>query len=152
MTLTTMPPRQPTRPRNGRQPWLRRTLAVAAAATSSAATWLVINTGLGRPISSPAFGDAPPTELGLGAVVAAVVLPALAGWALLIGIGRLVSRPARAWTTIAIGFTLVSLGGPLSGGGVTATDRAALVVLHLIAAASYLALMRRTIAEHQEAS
>lgn len=47
--------------------------------------------------------------------------------------------------------TLLSLGGPLSGRGVTGIDREVLITLHLTRASVHVPLMRRTIAGQIEA-
>lgn len=130
--------------------WRRRMLAIAATMAAGVAFWAVVVLGFGETVHGPAFGDALAPEVGLSAVVTAIAMSTVAGLVLLVALERWTSRPTRTWTTIAIGFTLVSLGGPLSGSGVSSIDRAVLVALHLITAAVYITMIRRTTSDRWE--
>jgi hypothetical protein len=67
--------------------------------------------------------------------------PRWAGWALLALLERLTAR--TIWTVTAL---LASLGGPLSRSGITAANRAVLVLPHLAVGAVLIPALRSTAA------
>jgi hypothetical protein len=109
----------------------------------------MLDVGLGIGITVPSFGDDPPIELEAASVIAAALASALAGWALLVVVERRFDRPRVMWTTAGVAVTMLSLGGPLSGSGVTPRDRFLLAALHVLVAAIYIPWMRRTIGERK---
>ncbi|MBA3311525.1 MAG: hypothetical protein H0U28_15980, partial [Nocardioidaceae bacterium] len=63
---------------------------------------------------------------------------------------RVVPRHARrVWTAAAVAVLVLSLGGPLSGAGITAAIKVWLAVMHLTVGATLIPLMMRTV--HQGA-
>ena len=122
----------------------QRVRAIGASALAAATTWAVVDIGLGLDLAVPSFDSDLGVELGVGPVIATTLATTLLGWALLALLERTTARPKTPWTAVAVGVTLISLAGPLSGAGVTFTQRLALVVLHLVVAAAYIPLMRRT--------
>jgi len=60
-------------------------------------------------------------------------------------IERVTRRPRRAWITTGLLLTVVSLSAPLSGHGITATERLALVCMHLAVAAVLIPVFALTI-------
>lgn len=120
-----------------------RLLAVAGAALGTVAVWLVADKGFGVDLHQPGFGTSTPQALNPGFVAVVGALAALLGWALLALFERLSSRGSRRWLFVALAALLVSLGGPLSGHGVSAGNRAALVCMHLVAAAVVIPLLYR---------
>jgi hypothetical protein len=69
---------------------------------------------------------------------------ALAAWALLALLERLTNRARTLWTVAAVVVLVASLAGPLSGSGITATNRTVLVLLHLTVGAVLILTLRRT--------
>jgi hypothetical protein len=77
-------------------------------------------------------------------VLFAAAVGSLAGWGLLAVLERVTSRPRRVWTAIAIVALLASLAGPLSGSGITTSNRLVLVLLHLVVGAVVIATLAKT--------
>jgi hypothetical protein len=67
-------------------------------------------------------------------------------------IERYTARPGRWWIIIAVGAFVLSLGGPMSGTGLDNTERALLVLLHLVVALVLIPLLYRTIYNRAEAT
>jgi hypothetical protein len=140
MTAVTHPP-VPTQPAQR----VRRPAAVAAVIAAALVMWAIATQAAGVSLRSPAFSATQkPAAVGAGLVVAAAALAALAAWALLAILERTTRHPRRAWITVVIGALVVSLGAPLSGHGISGTDRAVLVCLHLIVASTVILLLGRT--------
>ena len=77
-------------------------------------------------------------------VVAAAAAASLAGWALLATLERHLTRLRRIWTATAVVTLLVSLAGPLTGTGITTTNRLVLMLLHLVVGTVVITLMAKT--------
>ena len=90
-----------------------------------------------------------PAAVPAGFAVATALVAALAGWGLVEALERRTAHPRRTWLITAPVVLLVSLGGPLSGHGVSAGDRLALVRLRLTVAAVLIAALGRTLATHR---
>jgi hypothetical protein len=87
----------------------------------------------------------------LVAAVLTSLVASLAAWLLLAVSERyLTSRARTVWTILAMAGFVVSLGGPMSGTGIDATDRALLGVLHVIVAAVLIPLLYLTAAAPDE--
>lgn len=84
-------------------------------------------------------------SLTVGFVLVASTVASLAGWGLVTLIERVTRRPRRAWITTGLLLTVVSLSAPLSGHGITATERLALVCMHLAVAAVLIPVFALTI-------
>ncbi len=115
-----------------------RLLAVAGAIMAALGLWAIVELGFGFDVRSPgeAFGGASGTsDVGPLQVIVASGVGSLAGWALLALLERFSSRARAVWVAIALLALLASLGGPLSGTGITAANRAVLVCMHLLVAA-----------------
>ena len=121
-TTTTAPA---TMPATRRRTW--RGLTVLAAAAGAAILWTVVDPVTGTRLST-GNGEQP---VGLAAVIVTSVVAGLAGWGLLAVLERLVPRPRRVWTPIAVTVLVLSLLGPL-GGGTDTASRLVLAGLHLI--------------------
>jgi undecaprenyl pyrophosphate phosphatase UppP len=111
-------------------------IVVAAAATG--ATWAAAR-GLGADLT------ANDRAVTLPAVIVATIVAGLAAWALLAVLERATRRAATAWTCVAVAVLVLSLAGPVSGAK-TGGGTAALVVMHLAAAAVLIPGLRRTAA------
>lgn len=72
------------------------------------------------------------------------LLVVLAGWGLLALLERVAARARDLWAVIAVVVLIGSLGGPLSGTGVTTANRWALVGLHLVVGVVLVRLLYRT--------
>ena len=81
------------------------------------------------------MGPAP--EVGPATVAVVTVLAGLAACGLLSTLERLTRRPAWIWIALALAVLIVSLAGPLTG-------KAALLCMHLIAAAVLVPGLART--------
>lgn len=145
--MTTTAPTVPTTDA-GSARWQRRRVrlvAVSAAVAGAVAVWLIAQLGLGVDVRAPAFGPSQPSlPITAGQVLSTAALASLAGWGLLAMLERWTRKAAGTWLTIAILALLLSLGGPLSGTGVTATNRAVLVALHLVVGAVLIPLLYRS--------
>lgn len=96
-----------------------RLLAVPGAALATVAVWLLTANLFGVALYQPAFGVRPPQALIAGIVAFLAFLAALAA-------------------------LVLSLGGPLSGHGVTSSNRLALLCMHLAVAAVVSPLLYRS--------
>ena len=125
---------------------LRRTRlrAVAAGVLAPLAVWALVDAGFGVDLRAPAGASAEPADLGAGAVVTASAVAALAGWGLLALLERFTTRARTVWAVLAVLVLVVSLGGPLGGTGITAANRIALLLMHLVVAAVLIPALYRT--------
>jgi len=123
-----------------------RFLAVAAVVAAALGLWAVYHLAFGIDLRSPAsFGEHGITSaVGPGNAAFVSALAALAAWGLLAVLERLTSRARRVWLAIALLALALSLGGPLSGTGLTAADRMELLGFHLLVGAVLIPLMYRT--------
>lgn len=120
-----------------------RLTAVVVAVVAASVLWAVIELAFGLDLRGPTFPGGT-MDVALGHVAIGSLSISLAGWALLAALEHAVSRPRRVWTAIAVIVLLVSLGGPLSGTGVTTANRLSLVLLHLLVGATLIPLLWRT--------
>jgi Family of unknown function (DUF6069) len=127
-----------------------RLLAVAAASLAVAAVWLLVEKVAGLDLHQPAFGSGGPRPLSAGFAVTVAALAALLGWGLLALFERLSDRGGRLWLRAALVGLLVSLAGPLSGHGVSAANRASLVLMHMAAAAVVIPSLHRSSTAKQD--
>ena len=102
-------------------------------------------------LRQPGFGSADPQDLNAAIVAVAALLGGLLGWAALALLERVTARGRRLWIAAMSVALLLSLGAPLSGEGVTAGNRVALVLMHLSVAAVVLPLLYRTSPTHTDA-
>src|SRR5215207_3995488 len=122
-----------------------RLLAVVGAVSAALIFWAVVELAFGLDLRGPAAGAATETsDVGPAQVLTASLLAALAGWGLLAVLERLTSRARGLWSLVAVVVVIRSLGGPLSGTGVTTANRWALVGLHLVVGAVLIPLLYRT--------
>jgi Family of unknown function (DUF6069) len=132
-----------TRDSRVRRRW--RLLSVIASVTAALAMWVIVEHGLGLDLRAPGFGEYGRTsDIGPGQVAFVSGLAAVAGWATMALLELLTSRARRAWIVIAPLALVVSLGGPLSGAGISAANRMGLIGLHLVAGAVLIPWLYRT--------
>jgi len=132
---------------------VRRLRAVIAAVAAACGAWLLIE-GLGEvDLAAPgSAGNTSGQDIGLLEVLIASLAASLAGWLALGLIERYTARPGRWWIIVAVGALVLSLGGPMSGTGLENTERALLVLLHLVVAVVLIPLFYRTIGKRAEAT
>ena len=112
--------------------WRRGAVSMGAALGLAMAVWAIAR-GLGVDIASPQMGTNPVAPIGVGHVTAATMAAAVAGWAGLAVLERLVPARARMiWLVVAVIVLLASIGAPVTGTGITASTRVALVAMHLV--------------------
>jgi len=140
------------KPLPGRPVKVRRLRGVIAAALAAVAGWILIEVLGGVDLRAPAFdGSGAGQDVGLVAAVLTSLVASLAAWLLLaVSERHLTSRARTVWTILAMAGFVVSLGGPMSGTGIDATDRALLGVLHVIVAAVLIPLLYLTAAAPDE--
>ncbi|MEU8272436.1 DUF6069 family protein [Sphaerisporangium sp. NPDC049002] len=109
----------------------RRALTVAGGTVAALAVWAVAGPVAGAGLTVQVGGAVQP--VGPGAVAVASLVAGLAAWALLASLERIVRRPGRLWTIIAVVVLVLSLLGPL--GAVGAGSMVALACMHLVVAA-----------------
>ena len=129
---------------------VRRLFVAIAAVAAACGAWLLIE-GVGD-VDLQAPGSASGQDIGLLDVLFASLTASLAGWLALGLIERYTARPGRWWIIIAVGALVLSLGGPMSGTGLDNTERALLVLLHLVVALVLIPLLYRTIYNRAEAT
>ncbi|TNH23976.1 hypothetical protein FHG89_26065 [Micromonospora orduensis] len=125
----------------------RRIWGVVGAVGVAAALWMVAVPLLGHRLT---VTGGPPgrerLEIGLAPVVIVALAAALAGWALLALLERVLPRSARlVWTITALGVLLVSF-APLATSGMDVATRVILGALHVAVATVLIAVMTRTAA------
>jgi len=124
---------------------LARLAAVGGAIVAALAVWFVAEVVLGLDLRQPAASVGTQAEsIDAVHVVFSAAVGSLAGWALLAVAERLTARPRRVWTVIAVVALVVSLGGPLSGSGITTSNRLALLLMHVVVAAVVILALGRT--------
>jgi hypothetical protein len=119
-----------------------RSLGVLGAVLAALAIWIVAGPLLDADLLVRS-GVGSPQSVGAGSVVAASLLAALLGWALLAILERLTSRARAVWTGVALVVLLMSLSGPLTS-GTTLSTKATLAIMHVTVAAVLIQTLRRT--------
>lgn len=122
---------------------LARSGVVVAGVVVALVVWAVASVAVDD-LRQPGFGTAPSQHLGAGVVAATSLIGGLLGWAALTVVERFTARGRTLWLAIVSAALLLSLGGPLSGGGVSHGNRAALALLHLAVALVVIPLLFRT--------
>ncbi len=120
--------------------------AVAAAMLAALTVSLIVEHALAIDLWSPRMGTRPSADITAFHVLGASAVASLVGWASLAALERVTAVARRLWTALAVVAGLASLGGPLSGTGITTANRAVLVLLHIVVAAVLVSLLIRTAA------
>lgn len=121
-----------------------RAAGVLSALIAASLVWLVATIGLSVDLYQPGFGGSAPQPLDITWVAGVAAVAGLAAWGVLTLIERLSRRPSRMWLVIATTVLIGSLGGPLSGDGLAAANRLALVLMHLAAGGVLIAIFYRS--------
>jgi len=120
-------------------------VAVVATVLAALSLWAIYDLAFGIDLRSPAFGEYGGTSaVGPTQVALVSALAALAAWGLMAALEGLIPNARRVWLVIAVLALAVSLGGPLSGTGVTTANRVELVGFHLLVGIVLISLMYRT--------
>jgi Family of unknown function (DUF6069) len=117
--------------------------AVIAGVLAALAVWGLAKIAV-HDLRQPAFGTATPQGLNVAVVVGAALIGGLLGWSSLAIGERLTARGRRLWIGTALVALLLSLAAPLSGHGVSAGNRVALILLHLVVAGVVIPMLYRT--------
>lgn len=115
-------------------PRRRRLLTVGAAVAAAVIIWSVAELA-GMHLRQPTTGTGPAMALNVGFVIAVSAIASGAGWALLALLEHFTSRARAIWTTVAVVFLVLSLGGPFSGHGVSTGNRLLLGLIHVVVGA-----------------
>jgi Family of unknown function (DUF6069) len=125
--------------------WRKRLLAVVGGILAAEVIWLLATFALGIHVQAPAGNGYPqPVDIGPGTVGITAGVLSLLGWGVLALLERFTRRAGGIWLAFSLLALIVSLSMPLSGGGVPAADRAALVLTHVAVAAIIIPAFCRT--------
>lgn len=127
----------------GRKRW-QRVGAVVAAVGAAVATWAVVEGLLDVDLRAPMFNDAGGQDIGVAAVILASTTASLAAWALLALLERWTVRARVIWAAVSALVFVGSLAAPMSGTGISQSDRWLLALLHLVVAVTLIPLLYRT--------
>lgn len=117
--------------------------AIAAGVLAALVVWALAKIAV-HDLRQPAFGTATPQDLNAAVVTGAALIGGLLGWLSLAIVGSRTPRGRNIWLGAALVALLLSLGAPLSGHGISAGNRVALVVLHFVVAAVVIPMLYRT--------
>jgi hypothetical protein len=118
-------------------------VAAVLAATAAAVVIWIVATAAGADLTV-SFGPGQPIQkVTVVNVVVAALVGSLAGWGLLALLRRFTTNARAIWTIIAIIFTALSLGGPMSTIS-SAGTKVALVAMHLAVATVTIVGLRRS--------
>ena len=128
----------------------QRLLTVAGGTLAALAVWAVAEWVVGLDLRMPAFSSGQqPQELNAAVVAVASAVGGLAGWGVLAVLERFSMNADRVWVAVAPIAPLASMGTPLSGHGVSAGDRMALIGMHLAVAAVVIPVLYRSSASRR---
>lgn len=110
---------------------LLRLLIVAGAVIAALIVYLIAHGAVGLRLYSPAWGSHAPQSLNAGFVILVSAVACLAGWAAVGLIGRGSDHPRRNWLLVSCVVLVASCAMPLSGAGISAGNKVALLFMHL---------------------
>ncbi|MEV5985415.1 DUF6069 family protein [Streptomyces sp. NPDC052051] len=129
---------------SGRSATRLRLVATLAAVVVAAGVWLLADPVFGVELRTPKGpGSSETQELTLPVAAVAAGVVALLGWGLLALLERRTARTRTIWTRVAVAVVCLSLFAPLFAPGLSAGNRAWLVVLHLCVGATVIPAFRR---------
>ncbi len=114
--------------------WKRRLIVVASAAIAATLVFLVASLVVDG-ISTPAMNGRASTGLNGGLVFFVAAFVSLVAWGVLALLEKFTAKGRLIWTVLAVVGLLLSLGGPMSGTGITTGNRLILLLLHVVVAA-----------------
>jgi hypothetical protein len=124
-----------------------RLLAAGAAVAAALLVWAIARYGAGVSPRTPTFGTGhQPAVLTPGFVAAVSGFVSLGGWALIEVVERWFHRPRRVWLATGLVILGISLSGPLSGHGVTSSQRITLTCMHLAVGGVLIPMFARSAA------
>ncbi|MCI2975058.1 MAG: DUF6069 family protein [Ferrimicrobium sp.] len=121
-----------------RSPMKMRMFAVHNGVLAAIIVWVVEVHVLGIHLGIR-FGTGAATTLGLGQIIGVSLAASLAGWALLAIMERKFAQPRVAWTVIAVGALVLSLGLPFAA--TTTAAMVGLIIMHLSVGAGVIPFM-----------
>ncbi|MEV4511738.1 DUF6069 family protein [Dactylosporangium sp. NPDC049525] len=113
--------------------WKGRLIVVAVAAAAAMLVFLVESAVLDA-VKTPAMNGQQSSDVNAGFVFVLVAIVSLVAWGLLALLEKITARARLIWTIIAAVVLLLSVGGPLSGEGITTGNRIGLLLLHVTVA------------------
>lgn len=119
-----------------------RAVGVAGATIAAVAVWAVAVPLLGMQLLVR-FGAGAPQAVGIDYVVGATLVASLMAWGLLAMLERRTSHARAVWTSVAVVVLLASLSLPLTA-GTSASTKATLALMHVVAAAVLVPALRRS--------
>ena len=119
--------------------WKRRLLVVAGAAVAAVVVFLVET--LAGTVHTPAMNGQQSQALNAGFVFFVAAFGSLVGWGLLALLEKFTAKAHTIWRVVAAVAFVLSLGGPMSGTGITGGNRLELALLHLTVAAVLIPLL-----------
>lgn len=126
-----------------RRAW--RLASIMLAIGAALACWAIAQQVAGISLRSPTFtADQRPANVGALTVTVVSGLAGLAAWALLAVLERATRHPHMLFRVIAVAVLLLSLGGPLSGQGISTPDRTVLAILHVVVGAVLIGVLGAT--------
>jgi hypothetical protein len=129
----------------------QRLLTVAGGTLGALAVWAVAKWVAGLDLRMPAFSTGQqPQELNAAVVAVAGAVGGLACWGVLAVLERFSTNADRVWLVVAPIALLASMGTPLSGHGVSAGNRLALIGMHLAVAAVVIPFLYRSSASRRD--
>lgn len=124
-----------------------RLVAVAATVAAALLVWAIMRYGAGVSLRTPAFSAGhQPSVLTPGFVAAVSGLVSLGAWGFIEVAERRFHRPRRVWLATGLVALGISLSAPLSGHGVTTSQRIALACMHLAVGAVLIPMFARSAA------
>ncbi|MGH3738122.1 MAG: DUF6069 family protein [Micromonosporaceae bacterium] len=109
-----------------------RALTVVVAVVAAVLLWAIVEYAFGLDMKAPASGTAPQQDISLVPVIVASVFGGLVSWGLLALLERFINPARTVWLALSLLGLVLSLGGPLTGTGVTTGNRIALLSEHLL--------------------
>ncbi len=118
-------------------PRQRRLLTVGIAVAAAVIIFAVAHLA-GMHLRQPTTGSGAATVLNVAIVIAVSAIASFAGWGLLALLEHFADRARAIWTTVAVVFLVLSLGGPFSGHGVSTGNRLVLGLIHVVVGATLI--------------
>jgi hypothetical protein len=122
--------------------WKRRLIVVLGAVLAAVVVYLIASAVTGG-LKTPAMGSQASASLNVGFVIFVSGFTSLVGWGLLALLEKITAKGGLIWTVVASVVLLLSLGGPMSGTGITTGNRVSLALMHLAVGAVLIPFLPR---------